>query len=165
MPEANGLPCHLVNVPLKDSPLSDCGGLCGNLDIQIKLEDNVRLLLAGLTRLSHCVITNKPYLILYLFFPGPVLQGVFSDLFVVKGIEIGHEIVSVHLLEPQLKNLADEIVLTVAEAMSLDPPSPVFVLVGAVIPYTLKVIRGNVPQGFFKLFTVHSNLCASCLKL
>ncbi|KAH1248383.1 Nuclear pore complex protein [Glycine max] len=112
MPEANGLPCHLVNVPLKDSPLSDCGGLCGNLDIQIKLEDN----------------------------------GVFSDLFVVKGIEIGHEIVSVHLLEPQLKNLADEIVLTVAEAMSLDPPSPVFVLVGAVIPYTLKVIRGNVPQ-------------------
>lgn len=56
MPEANGLPHHLVNVPLKDSPLSDCGGLCGDLDIQIKLEDNVRLLLAGLNRLSHCVI-------------------------------------------------------------------------------------------------------------
>ncbi|XP_029128899.1 nuclear pore complex protein GP210 isoform X3 [Cajanus cajan] len=112
MPEANGLPHHLVNVPLKDSPLSDCGGLCGDLDIQIKLEDS----------------------------------GVFSDLFVVKGVEIGHEIVSVNLLEPQLKTLADEIVLTVAEAMSLDPPSPVFVLVGAVIPYTLKVIRGNVPQ-------------------
>ncbi|XP_061357530.1 nuclear pore complex protein GP210 isoform X2 [Gastrolobium bilobum] len=112
MPEANGLPHHLVNVPIKDSPLSDCGGLCGDLDTQIKLEDN----------------------------------GVFSDLYVVKGIEIGHEIVSVHLLEPHFKNLADEIVLTVAEAMSLDPPSPVFVLVGAVIPYTLKVIRGNVPQ-------------------
>ncbi|BAU00962.1 hypothetical protein VIGAN_11010600 [Vigna angularis var. angularis] len=112
MPEANRLPHHLVNVPLKDSPLSDCGGLCGDLDIQIKLEDN----------------------------------GVFSDLFVVKGIEIGHEIVSVRLLETQLKNLADEIVLTVAEAMSLDPPSPVLVLVGAVIPYTLKVIRGNVPE-------------------
>jgi len=47
------------------------------------------------------------------------LQGVFSDLFVVKGIEIGHEIVSVHLLEPQLQNMADELLLTVAEAMSL----------------------------------------------
>lgn len=75
------------------------------------------------------------------------MQGVYSDLFVVKGTEIGHEIVSVHLLEPQLQNLADDIVLTVAEAMSLDPPSPVFVLVGAVIPYTLKVMRGNIPQG------------------
>ncbi|XP_058778625.1 nuclear pore complex protein GP210 isoform X1 [Vicia villosa] len=112
MPEAHGLPYRLVNVPIKDSPLSDCGGLCGDLDVQIKLEDD----------------------------------GVFSDLFVVKGIEIGHEIVSVHLLEPQLHDLADEILLTVAEAMSLDPPSPVFVLVGAVIPYTLKVIRGNIPQ-------------------
>ncbi|XP_027187547.1 nuclear pore complex protein GP210 isoform X1 [Cicer arietinum] len=112
MPEASGLPYRLVNVPLKDSPLSDCGGLCGDLDIQIKLEDD----------------------------------GVYSDLFVVKGTEIGHEIVSVHLLEPQLQNLADDIVLTVAEAMSLDPPSPVFVLVGAVIPYTLKVMRGNIPQ-------------------
>jgi len=50
MPEANGLPHHLVNVPLKDSPLSDCGGLCGDLDIQIKLEENVRLLLC------YCVI-------------------------------------------------------------------------------------------------------------
>ncbi|KAL6506124.1 hypothetical protein OROHE_022653 [Orobanche hederae] len=112
MPEADGLPYRLVNVPIKDSPLSDCGGLCGDLDIQIKLEDD----------------------------------GVFSDLFVVKGIEIGHEIVSVHLLEPQLQNMADEILLTVAEAMSLEPPSPVFVLVGAVVPYTLKVIRGNIPQ-------------------
>jgi len=109
---------------------------------------------------------NNAYLIFYpTFFRGPVLQGVFSDLFVVKGIEIGHEIVSVRLLEPQLKNLADEIVLTVAEAMSLDPPSPVLVLVGAVIPYTLKVIRGNVPEGFLKLFSFHSNLRACCLKL
>lgn len=108
---------------------------------------------------------DNAYLILYRFFSGPVLQGVFSDLFVVKGIEIGHETVSVRLLEPQLKNLADEIVLTVAEAMSLDPPSPVLVLVGAVIPYTLKVIRGNIPEGFLKLFTFNSNLSASCLKL
>ncbi|KAI4350639.1 hypothetical protein L6164_005077 [Bauhinia variegata] len=112
MPQAKELPHHLVNVPLKESPLNDCGGLCGDLDIQVKLEDS----------------------------------GVFSDLFVVKGIEIGHEIVSVRLLEPQLTNLADQIVLTVAEAMSLEPPSPVNILVGAALPYTLKVIRGNVPQ-------------------
>ncbi|KAF7801531.1 nuclear pore complex protein GP210 isoform X1 [Senna tora] len=112
IPEANKLHHQLANVPLKDSPLSDCGGFCGDLDIQIKLEDN----------------------------------GVFSDIFVVKGIEIGHENVSVHMLEPDLKNLADQIVLTVAEAMSLYPPSPVCVLVGSLIPYTLKVIRGNVSQ-------------------
>ncbi|XP_004304654.1 PREDICTED: nuclear pore membrane glycoprotein 210-like [Fragaria vesca subsp. vesca] len=103
---------HLVHVPLKDSPLSDCGGLCGDLDVQIKLEDN----------------------------------GVFSDMYVVKGIEIGHEIVSVHLLEPQFKHMADKIVLTVAEAMSLEPPSPVLVLVGAAVRYNLKVIRENKAQ-------------------
>lgn len=43
MPENDGLPHYLVHVPLKDSPLSDCGGLCGDLDIQIKLENSVRL--------------------------------------------------------------------------------------------------------------------------
>ncbi|KAL7256965.1 hypothetical protein ACSBR1_010830 [Camellia fascicularis] len=112
MPEANGLPHHLVHVPLKDSPLSDCGGLCGDLDIQTKLED----------------------------------RGVFSDLYVAKGTGIGHEIVSVHLLEPQFEHMADKIVLTVAEAMSLDPPSPVFVLIGATVHYCLIVIRGNIPQ-------------------
>lgn len=41
MPEIDGLSHHLANVPLKDSPLSDCGGLCGDLNIQIKLEDSV----------------------------------------------------------------------------------------------------------------------------
>uniref|UniRef100_A0A5B7BTW7 BIG2 domain-containing protein n=1 Tax=Davidia involucrata TaxID=16924 RepID=A0A5B7BTW7_DAVIN len=112
VPETNGLPHHLAHVPLKDSPLSDCGGLCGDLDIQIRLEDS----------------------------------GVFSDLYVVKGSRIGHEIVSAHLLEPQFKPMADKIVLTVAEAMSLDPPSPVFVLIGATVRYSLKVIRGNIPQ-------------------
>ncbi|GMP62275.1 hypothetical protein CsSME_00024433 [Camellia sinensis var. sinensis] len=30
MPEANGLPHHLVHIPVQDSPLSDCGGLCGD---------------------------------------------------------------------------------------------------------------------------------------
>ncbi|KAF2308465.1 hypothetical protein GH714_009821 [Hevea brasiliensis] len=112
IPEAVGLPHHLVHVPLKESPLSDCGGLCGDLNIQIKLEDS----------------------------------GVFSDLYVVKGIGIGHENVYVHLLEPQFKHVADKIVLTVAEAMSLEPLSPVFVLIGAAFLYSLKVIRGNIPQ-------------------
>ena len=40
MPETDGTH-HLVHVPLKDSPLSDCGGLCGDLDIQIILENSV----------------------------------------------------------------------------------------------------------------------------
>ena len=82
------------------------------------------------------------------YFVSYVMQGVFSDLCVVKGVEIGQEIVSVHLLEPGLKHMADRIVLTVAEAMSLEPPSPVFVLIGAAVRYRLKVIRENIPQGF-----------------
>lgn len=85
-----------------------------------------------------------------------VLQGVGSDLYVVKGTEIGHEIVSVHLLEPQLEHVADEIVLTVVEAISLDPPSPVFVIIGASIRYTLRVIRQNTPQG--SLIQIYINL-------
>lgn len=79
-----------------------------------------------------------------------MLQGSFSDLFVVKGTAIGHEIVSVRLAErpePEVEDMADKIVLTVAEAMSLDPPSPVLVLIGASVQYNLKVIRENVPQG------------------
>lgn len=111
MPETHGLPHSLVHVPLKDSPLSDCSGFCGDLDIQVKLEES----------------------------------GVFSDFYVVKGTEIGHEIVSVSLLEPSVGHFADNIALTVAEAMSLDPPSPVHVLIGAVVRYTLKVIRSNIP--------------------
>lgn len=76
------------------------------------------------------------------------MQGVFSDLYVVKGVEIGHEIVSVNLIEPTFEKMADKIILTVAEAMSIEPPSPVFVLIGAVVSYTLKVIHGNNPQGY-----------------
>ncbi|KAL3526095.1 hypothetical protein ACH5RR_014467 [Cinchona calisaya] len=112
MPKTDKLPNHLVHVPLKDSPQSDCGGLCGDLEIQVKLEDS----------------------------------GVFSDLYVVKGIEIGQEIVSVHLIEPSFVHVEDKIILTVAEAMALYPPSPVYVLIGAVVNYSLKVIRGNIPQ-------------------
>ncbi|XP_031406672.1 nuclear pore complex protein GP210 isoform X1 [Punica granatum] len=111
-PQTTGQPHHLVHVPLKVSPLSDCGGLCGDLDVQIKIEDS----------------------------------GTYSDLFVVKGAAIGHEVISVHLMEPELKHLTDKIVLTVAEAISVEPPSPVFVLIGAVVHYSLKVIRQNTPQ-------------------
>uniref|UniRef100_A0A7N0UWF7 Uncharacterized protein n=2 Tax=Kalanchoe fedtschenkoi TaxID=63787 RepID=A0A7N0UWF7_KALFE len=103
---------HLEHIPLKNSPLGDCGGLCGDLETQIKLEDS----------------------------------GSFADLFVVKGTAIGREIVSVHLAEPGTEYMADKIVLTVAEAMSIDPPSPVLVLIGASVQYSLKVIRANVPQ-------------------
>ncbi|KZV46427.1 nuclear pore membrane glycoprotein 210-like [Dorcoceras hygrometricum] len=112
MPEIDGFPHNLVHVPLKESPLSDCGGLCGDLEIQVKLEES----------------------------------GVYSDLFVVKGTGIGHEIVSVLLLEPSYMHLEDKLALTVAEAMSLDPTSPVFVIVGAVVNYNLKVIRNNSPH-------------------
>ncbi|EYU30352.1 hypothetical protein MIMGU_mgv1a025404mg, partial [Erythranthe guttata] len=73
-------------------------------------------------------------------------SGVFSDLCVVKGTEIGVSIVSVSLLESSSRYLKDEITLTVAEAMSLDPPSPVYVLIGAVVRYTLKSIRSNTPR-------------------
>lgn len=130
MPETHGLAHNLVHVPLKDSPLSDCSGLCGDLDIQVKLEES----------------------------------GVFSDLYVVKGTEIGHETVSVNLLESSVRHLQDKIVLTVAEAMSLDPPSPVYVLIGAVVQYTLKVIRStrphvvSLPSPFHQWSTLNSSV-------
>ena len=97
-----------------------------------------------------CFILSSPVLTFTLF----ALQGVFSDLYVVKGAEIGHEIVSVNLFEPGFESVADKIVLTVAEAMSIEPPSPVVVLVGAVVRYTLKVIRDNTPQGFILNYSI-----------
>ncbi|XP_023634902.1 nuclear pore complex protein GP210 isoform X2 [Capsella rubella] len=112
MPGSGGSTQHLAHVPLKESPLTDCGGFCAHLDIQKKLEDG----------------------------------GVFSDLFVVKGTGIGHEKVSVHLLDAPLTHITDEIVVAVAEVMSLELFSAVYVLVGASFGYTLNVIRGNVPQ-------------------
>ncbi|KAG0478243.1 hypothetical protein HPP92_012962 [Vanilla planifolia] len=101
---------HLIHVPLKETPLSDCvSGFCGDLDIQVKLEE----------------------------------RGLGADLYVVKGVEIGHEIVKAKLLEPTLEHVEDKVTITIAEAMSLDPPSPVFVTVGAVIYYCLKIIHQN----------------------
>ncbi|ERN13772.1 hypothetical protein AMTR_s00049p00191680 [Amborella trichopoda] len=106
-------PLHrLVHVPLKDTPLSDCGGFCGDISTQIKIEDS----------------------------------GVGSDLYVVRGIGIGHEIVAVHLLEPHLEHVQDTITLTIVESMSLDPPSPVLVIIGACVHYSLRVLRKNTPQ-------------------
>lgn len=32
---------HLIHVPLKETPLSDCGGFCGDLERQIEIEDQV----------------------------------------------------------------------------------------------------------------------------
>lgn len=63
-PETNGFPHHLIHVPLKDSPLSDCGGMCGDLDIQIKLEDNVRFLLVDrrLIHVTACEVSHLMYL-------------------------------------------------------------------------------------------------------
>ena len=55
---------HLVHVPLKDSPLSDCGGLCGDLDVQIKLEDSVCILLLSVDKQYSSGFIN-----LYLSFP------------------------------------------------------------------------------------------------
>ncbi|TVU10546.1 hypothetical protein EJB05_44087, partial [Eragrostis curvula] len=69
-----------------------------------------------------------------------------SDLFVVKGIEIGQEVVSAQLFEPQFEHVIDTITLTVAEAMSLEPPSPVLVTVGVLVKFKLKVFRQKVAQ-------------------
>ncbi|KAK6912567.1 hypothetical protein RJ641_022168 [Dillenia turbinata] len=102
IPETDGLPSNLAHVPLKASPLSDCGGLRDDQNVQIKLE-----------------------------------AGVFCDLFVVKGTGIGHEIVSVHLHEQKFEYMAGKIVV---EPISIDPPSPVFVLIGFTIYYSLKVL-------------------------
>lgn len=102
----------LSHVPLKDTPLSDCGCLCGDIDTRIELEE----------------------------------KGLGSDLYVVRGISVGQERVSVNLFEPQLEDLGDEIVLTVAEPMSLEPHSPLYILVGTQVQYTLKTLRYKMPS-------------------
>ncbi|CAL5090263.1 unnamed protein product [Urochloa decumbens] len=69
-----------------------------------------------------------------------------SDFFVVKGIEIGQEVVKAQLFEPQFEHVIDAITLTVAEAISLEPPSPVLVTVGVLVKFKLKVFRQKVAQ-------------------
>lgn len=99
-----------------------------------------------LVKLDKFTFMNKVFLAV-----SCACQGLGSDLYVVKGIGIGHEIVKAKLLEPQLEHVEDEITLTVAEAMSLDPPSPVYVTIGTLIYYSLRVIRGNALQGCTEL--------------
>ncbi|KAJ1288978.1 hypothetical protein BS78_02G130300 [Paspalum vaginatum] len=70
-----------------------------------------------------------------------------SDFFVVKGIEIGQEAVKAQLFEPQFEHVIDTITLTVAEAMSLEPPSPVLVTIGVLVKFKLKIFRQKVAQG------------------
>ncbi|WVZ63130.1 hypothetical protein U9M48_012789 [Paspalum notatum var. saurae] len=72
-----------------------------------------------------------------------------SDFFVVKGIEIGQEAVKAQLFEPQFEHVIDTITLTVAEAMSLEPPSPVLVTVGVLVKFKLKIFRQKVAQEGF----------------
>lgn len=55
MPENDNSSHHLVHVPLADSPLSDCSGFCGDLNIQIKLEDSVCVLFHEADSLIDCV--------------------------------------------------------------------------------------------------------------
>lgn len=84
-----------------------------------------------------------------LFFLALLVQNLGSDFFVVKGIEIGQEVVKAQLFEPQFDHVIDTITLTVAEAMSLEPSSPVLVTVGVLVKFKLKVFRQKVAQGTF----------------
>jgi nuclear pore complex protein Nup210 len=85
-----------------------------------------------------------------------------SDLHVVKGIEIGQEVVNAKLVEPELEHVVDAIVLTIAEAMSLDPRSPVLITVGSVISYKLRIIRLNTAQGNPGFINVQLGLKINC---
>lgn len=78
-----------------------------------------------------------------------LVQNLGSDFFVVKGVEIGQEVVKSQLFEPQFDHVIDTITLTVAEAMSLEPSSPVLVTVGVLVKFKLKVFRQKVAQGTF----------------
>lgn len=83
-----------------------------------------------------------------------MFQGVGSNLYVVKGSSIGHEVVSAQLFEPQLEHVNDHIILTVAEAMSLSPTSPIFVTVDALLRYNLRVIRLKTATGVYSMIKI-----------
>ena len=80
-----------------------------------------------------------------------LVQGSGSDLFVVRGVSVGHERVSANVIEPTMEGLEDEISLTVAEAISIEPPSPLYVLVDTQFQYTLKTLRYKLPLGIMLL--------------
>ena len=80
-----------------------------------------------------------------------LVQGSGSDLLVVRGVSVGHERVSANVIEPTMEVLEDEISLTVAEAISIEPPSPLYVLVDTQFHYTLKTLRYKLPLGIMPL--------------
>ena len=65
----------------------------------------------------------------------------------MKGVGIGKEVVSDQLFEQQFEHVSDTITLTVAEAMSLEPPSPVLVTLGVSVNFKLKIFRQKIAQG------------------
>lgn len=70
-----------------------------------------------------------------------------GDLYVVRGVEAGVERVSTRLSEAGQEALSDTVLLTVAEAFSLEPRSPVFLLPGTPLRFRLRTLRANVFHG------------------
>lgn len=75
------------------------------------------------------------------------MQGLGSDLYVVLGTSACQERVTAHFMEPGFENLSHIITLTVAEAVSLDPPSPVYIIPGTQLQFTLRALRRNEVKG------------------
>ncbi|CAK9273031.1 unnamed protein product [Sphagnum jensenii] len=69
-------------------------------------------------------------------------NGLGSDLYVVRGISAGEERVTAYFMEPN-QDLMHIITLVVAEAVSLDPPSPLFIIPCTQLQYTLRALRRN----------------------
>ncbi|BBM97560.1 nuclear pore complex protein Nup210 [Marchantia polymorpha subsp. ruderalis] len=90
--------------------------------------------------------------------------GLDSDLYVVRGISAGQERITAQLLEPNFEDLVDVVVLTVAEAVSLEPPSPLYIIPGTHLQYTLKTVRRNqatvveLPSPYHHWFIINSTV-------
>ena len=65
----------------------------------------------------------------------------------VRGVEAGKEQVSAQLVEPTFPALEHSVALTVAEAFSLLPPSPVFIIPGTRLEYKIVTYRPDKPEG------------------
>jgi nuclear pore complex protein Nup210 len=137
---------HLIRIPLKETHLSDCGGFCGDMNIRFELEDKVNCLCACFPITFTTLQYGRIHILNFL---AVLVQNLGSDFSVVKGIEIGQEVVKAQLFEPQFEHVIDTITLTVAESMSLEPSSPVLVTVGVLVKFKLKVFRQKVAQGTF----------------
>eukprot|EP00897_Mesotaenium_endlicherianum_P004984 jgi/Mesen1/4513/ME000023S03889 len=70
-----------------------------------------------------------------------------SDVYVVRGVGAGQEQVAARLVQDdgadKDQDLVHAIVLTVAEAFSVEPPSPVYVVPGTRVPYRVRTFRRN----------------------